>query len=928
MSKTRVGAMNAVEAKRKRERFLELVAEGVSLRDAVAHPDVNVSMSAYRKWRENKRWGPEFRARLDIIRSGIDSIIGEWNGTHASFAETFFGMTYARHHLMLIEELERLPPGGILLALMPPLAGKLLADSEPIPTPDGWRKVGDIDAGDLVFGRDGTPTRVLAVFPEDAPRLFRVTFADGSSIRAGLEHRWLIRDRRKTPRAGIRRSPEEVVSTEQLLARGLHSTDGRRAISMPVCEAVQYPTADLPLDPWALGYWLGNGARHVGRVSTHHADGDWVIGRYADCGYRVGMVRRERGSCTFTVLGLVGALDAVGVRHDKHIPREYLHGDVAQRRALLAGLLDSDGYLGRDESIELSFTNERLALDALELVRSLGIKVRLHSREAAYRLPSGERKVTGTAFRLMWGQTTQAFTNPRKVALHAPNDRTDDRTRWRYVTSIVEIPSEPARCFTVDAPDSLFVAGEHFIVSHNTTMYENYASEKLAVNPDWRGTVASESLTISQKILGRIKHRMEPEGPFPRYVDYWGPFKPAYGQGRATQQAQPWGAGYFNVYKKRMSDERDYSLMALGFGSSIVSTRTDHLHVDDIQSTQTLNQTPRIVEWFRQDALSRPAEEGVTTVFGTRVGEDDFYENLLADDDLDGIMRVVKIRAIQTDPISEEQISYWPERHSLDSLDRQRRKVGQEAWDRNYMQAPGASHTARTFNDDSIEAAKNPLISLHHEMQPGRIVYIGLDPALGGMNCLIACEVAPEGKLVVRAIRESQGLQRNEQIMSELETMILGMQLKRGRVSDVVIETMNFQKGLANDERLRDMQARHGFNMTPHLTGSNKYDESIGVASMAGSFLKGEIVLPYAGDDLTRFEIDELIRQLKAWKPGKRGTKLRQDRVMALWFVWILWQQRWKSAVAPERSADAFKRKGLPWDGTRAGLVIPAGVRL
>lgn len=461
-----------------------------------------------------------------------------------------------------------------------------------------------------------------------------------------------------------------------------------------------------------------------------------------------------------------------------------------------------------------------------------------------------------------------------------------------------------------------------------TTTYENYASEKLATDPEWRGTVASENLTIATKIVSRIKNRLEPEGPFPKFVSDWGPFKPQSGQGSSGKIAQPWGSTYFNVFKKSAHDERDYSLMALGFGSSIVSTRTDHLHIDDIQSTKTLSQTNKIESWFRQDALSRPGEHGKTTIAGTRVGEDDFYERIADDPELDGILKVMRFKAVMTDGVTGEQKALWPERYNLDQLDRQRRKVGQEAWDRNYMQEPGASNTSRTFSDDAIEAALNPNLSLRHRVNAGNIVYIGLDPALGGVNCLIACEVSPEGQLIVRRIREDSNLQQNEQIMAALGETVEWCNISGGRVSDVVIESMVFQRGLARDERLQDLSRWHGFATREHLTGWNKYDENIGVASMVSSFLSGEIVLPWAEDDLTRNEIGELIRQLKAWKPGKRGTKLRQDRVMALWFVWILWRSRWKTSNVSMGNPDAWRRRGLPYFGTQSGLVLPTGARL
>lgn len=464
-----------------------------------------------------------------------------------------------------------------------------------------------------------------------------------------------------------------------------------------------------------------------------------------------------------------------------------------------------------------------------------------------------------------------------------------------------------------------------------TTTYENYASMKLARNPEWRGTIASENLTIAQKILGRIKNRMEPEGPYPLYVSEWGPFKPQTGMGTGNKVSQPWGSTYFNVFKKQTQDERDYSLMALGFGSSIVSTRTDHLHIDDLQSTKTLSQTDRMESWLRQDALSRPGEYGVTTIAGTRVGEDDIYSRIEDDPDLDGILKVMKFKAIMTDysdinnPVEK---ALWPERYNLDQLDRQRRKVGQEAWDRNYMQNPGASNTSRTFTDQAIEASLNPLLSLGHRCSLGSIVYAGLDPALGSNNVVIACEATQDGRLIVRRIREDIGLQQNEQIMAALGETVEWCNIAGARVTDVVIESMAFQRGLARDERLQELAFRHGFACREHLTGWNKYDENIGVASMVSSFLTGEIVLPWAEDDYTRNEIGELIRQLKAWKPGKRGTKLRQDRVMALWFVWILWRSRYKNVDPSMGNPQAWKRDSLAYGGGRPGLILPAGVRV
>jgi hypothetical protein len=459
-----------------------------------------------------------------------------------------------------------------------------------------------------------------------------------------------------------------------------------------------------------------------------------------------------------------------------------------------------------------------------------------------------------------------------------------------------------------------------------TTMFENIVCEKFARQPDYRVTVASESQPISRKILARVRNRLEPDGPFPKFVNQWGPFVPQTGEGR--KPAQPWGADYFTIYKKTTVDERDYSMVALGRNSSIVSTRTDHLHADDLQSTKTANQTNQIEEWLRQDAFTRPGEHGKTTIAGTRVGDDDIYERLENDPDMDGIIKVLKFPAIITDHVTGSVRPLFPERYSLDQLDRMRRKVGQEAWDRNYMQQPGVSDVNRTFDNELIEQCLDSERSLLHAVDDDNVIYVGLDPALGGKNCVLAAEVLPEGKMVVRWIREDSGFTRNEQIMESLADVVTKMTTRGGRVTDVVVESMNFQKGLARDERLLDMRTFFGFALREHLTGWNKYDENIGIPSMAESFRRKEIILPWADDDLTRLEIGELVRQLKAWKPGQRGSKHRMDRIMALWFVWILWRSRWKSADSQVNNPQSWRRSGVPYTKTNTGLIIPVGARI
>jgi hypothetical protein len=136
---------------------------------------------------------------------------------------------------------------------------------------------------------------------------------------------------------------------------------------------------------------------------------------------------------------------------------------------------------------------------------------------------------------------------------------------------------------------------------------------------------------------------------------------------------------------------------------------------------------------------------------------------------------------------------------------------------------------------------------------------------------------------------------------------------------------MNFQRGLARDDRLLALKDRYGFRMREHLTNINKYDENIGIASMAGDWEAGKIILPYFDERRTRLPIDELCRQLKAWRPLARGSRLRQDRVMTMWFAWIVWQEQ-RHVLA--RKPPTWKRQGVPYGAGKPQPIIPIGAQL
>jgi len=76
---------------------------------------------------------------------------------------------------------------------IPKKNGKQLALDTPIPTPDGFTNMGDLEVGDTVFDENGIPCHVVAKSPvDDTEQAYKLTFKDGTSIIAGERHLWNI----------------------------------------------------------------------------------------------------------------------------------------------------------------------------------------------------------------------------------------------------------------------------------------------------------------------------------------------------------------------------------------------------------------------------------------------------------------------------------------------------------------------------------------------------------------------------------------------------------------------------------------------------------------------------------------------------------------------------------------------------------------
>ncbi|WP_344610980.1 replicative DNA helicase [Dactylosporangium salmoneum] len=248
--------------------------------------------------------------------------------------------------------------------------------------------------------------------------------------------------------------PPELPPIEDRVCIVCHATFTPQAVSVLTCGRSCGGRSPRPARSAEAGRRLaGEGERpgcfNCGTVTKGSATG---TRRCATCHARWG--------------SFVGYLRAAGVLGDKHIPAEYLRSDEKQRRALLAGLLDTDGAVGNNGHVQYTSTSRRLTDDVYELVVSLGYRAQVSRRTVR-----GRTAETSVAYTITFSTIDEVFRLERKRLAHAERRRAAStaETGLRYVTAVRPVPSVPVRCVQVDNADHMYLAGRAMIPTHNST---------------------------------------------------------------------------------------------------------------------------------------------------------------------------------------------------------------------------------------------------------------------------------------------------------------------------------------------------------------------------------------------------------------------------------------------------------------------------
>lgn len=756
-------------------------------------------------------------------------------------------------HLQLQRELTQFQQ---MVTMSHPDSGKALALDTEIPTPNGWSTMGALQVGDRVFDSQGRPCNVTFTTGIQLNRkVFEVEFEDGAVLKADADHRWLVRKRQSLGTT--------VVTTADMLAR-LRENDGHYTWSVPVTRPVQHVRHRLLLRPYVLGAWLGNGSSQNAALCFFEPD------RFVwdQCVGFVGGHMPRRDSRNPRVLsgtlgtdaGVVrGKLRRLGVLQNKHIPSCYLQAAEVDRRELLAGLLDTDGYVDpKTGRVELTFCNERLSTDALELVRSLGYRATMAQSDAKL-----NGRVVGQRWRIAFTAGEPVFRLPRK---RDSQRLATERCRWKHVVAIREMRSVPVRCISVDSPDRTYLAGRSYTVTHNTNQLIGRLLFKLGKNPNLRAMWLCNSEDSAMKTLATVRRYIESSTQLHEVFP-------------ALKKGDTWKDD--SIVIARTAYSRDPTVVAVGYNSKrIQGSRVDFLIVDDLldaQVTATESQRRKLSSWMKNTVFTR-LTDGAEVAFLTNAWHPrDFAHELVKERGWHLLRR----------PIRNADGKIWWHRWTEQRLALMKKSLGPLEYARSYECDP-RDDGSRVFRPEHVEYAKTrgEGYGFIHDldiMPDDCIVVTGIDLAAAAQDVktrgarTAITSVFFHRNQTRQVVRMRSGRWRASQILQEI--CAVGQVFPRNHW--IVVESNAVQRWIIDlASQQGDMDV--GVPLVPFHTGRNKMDPQFGVASMAAEFEGRRWVLPascFTTEE--QEEVEALMAEMIDYVPEAHTG----DRLMSLWFA-------------------------------------------
>lgn len=349
-----------------------------------------------------------------------------------------------------------------MILVMGRRSGKALGLDTPVLTTNGWSTMCELKVGDYVYGDDGLPTMVVAVSPVWEDRdCFEVEFTTGEIIIADAAHEWTVSDKNarkhKDRYDGVIK--KKTLETRDLAEKVHIGKECNWAIDVAL--PLEKDAVELPVDPYTMGVWLGDGTAHNGFITCFEHE---IMRRIASAGEFAKVKAQPSNPNVWTCFGLKTKLIRLGLIDNKHILDVYFCGSLEQRLELLRGLVDTDGYIDEQGHVEIVSAKLQLANDIYALAASIGAKVKMHTDRATidgrdcgprYRVSF----VPPVGMRVAYLERKHQNCKPEIHTIHNSH-------RIRAIRPCAS--KHPTVCIQVNNASHLFLAGRSLIPTHNS----------------------------------------------------------------------------------------------------------------------------------------------------------------------------------------------------------------------------------------------------------------------------------------------------------------------------------------------------------------------------------------------------------------------------------------------------------------------------
>jgi SpoVK/Ycf46/Vps4 family AAA+-type ATPase len=363
-------------------------------------------------------------------------------------------------------------PKGLLLVGVQG-SGKCFKKDTPILMYDGTIKnVQDVMTNDFVMGVDSTPRKVLTT-TKGEDEMYDVIPTKGDKYTVNSEHVLSLKisgnRKYKTYKIADENNIVNITIKEYLKQSNSFK---QRALGYRV--GVNFPDKNVPIDPYFIGLWLGDGSCSTPSVTTTNSNiVDYLFelaGKFDIDIRKCDKTNSENKASTyFFTKGNIGThnnvildiLRDLKLINNKHVPYIYKCNNRNIRLELLAGIIDTDGYMDNNE-YEIIQKNKKLSEDIIYLARSLGF--------GAYMRPCKKScnvkgiKITGDYFRIIVSGNTDEI--PVRIDYKKCNPRRQIKNVLYTGIKVNSIGNGEYFGFSVDG-DNLFLLAD-FTVVHNS----------------------------------------------------------------------------------------------------------------------------------------------------------------------------------------------------------------------------------------------------------------------------------------------------------------------------------------------------------------------------------------------------------------------------------------------------------------------------